>query len=90
MLLQTSCRLETSQEKFEWVVWSDLLIWSRTESILVMMDLLGSEVAELFGREVIDLVLDGFDVGRDFGCCMSCDDLVFGMVRVGVVFCGLE
>ena len=90
MLLQTSCRLETSQERFEWVVGRDLLIWSRTESILVMMDLLGSEFAELFGRKVIGLVMDGFDVGRDFGCGTPCDDFVFGMVGVGMVFCGLE
>ena len=62
----------------------------RTESILVMMDFLWSEFAELFGREDIGFVMDGFDVGRDLGCCMSCDDFVFGMVGVGMVLCGLE
>ena len=55
-----------------------------------MMDLLGSEFAELFGREVIGLVMDGRDVERDFGCCTPVDDFVLGMVGVGTVFCLLE
>ena len=55
-----------------------------------MMDLLGSEFAELFGREVIGLVMVRFDVERDFCCGTPVDDFIFGMVGVGTVFCGLE